>query len=261
VTQTAQAIDLVTPAALAALDCIPIADPLTVGVRINASQVTLDGVAGTARFNGSRNGEVVVVVESEIAEALRNSPLGALDITAALAPALNAVASSLGTVVVGPGQALDTATALDALFSKGNAGLVPLTHQGAVRALIGLSITDEPEPQAPVASAPNYPTAAELRQQRAGATSAAPRARTGLELLRDVSMEVTAQIGTTRMTINELLTLCDGAVVELDRAAGAPADLLVNGHMIAKGEVVVIDENFALRITEIVADEYPLPGS
>jgi flagellar motor switch protein FliN/FliY len=68
-------------------------------------------------------------------------------------------------------------------------------------------------------------------------------------------MDVTAQIGSTRMTISELLALHEGAVVELDRAAGAPADLLVNGHLIARGEVVVIDENFALRITEIVSDE------
>ncbi len=56
------------------------------------------------------------------------------------------------------------------------------------------------------------------------------------------------------MTLNELLALTDGAVIELDRAAGAPADLLVNGRLIARGEVVVIDENFGLRITEIVSD-------
>jgi flagellar motor switch protein FliN/FliY len=74
-------------------------------------------------------------------------------------------------------------------------------------------------------------------------------------MLRDVAMEVTAQIGSTRMTVSELLALSDGAVVELDRAAGAPADLLVNGHLIARGEVVVVDENFGLRITEIVLSE------
>ena len=91
-----------------------------------------------------------------------------------------------------------------------------------------------------------------------GNPAARPSLRTGLDLLRDVSMEVTAQIGSTRMTISELLSLNEGAVVELDRAAGAPADLLVNGHLIARGEVVVIDENFALRIVEIVADD-PVP--
>jgi flagellar motor switch protein FliN/FliY len=75
-----------------------------------------------------------------------------------------------------------------------------------------------------------------------------------MDLLRGVEMDVTAELGRTRMTLNELLGLTDGAVIELDRAAGAPADLLVNGRLIARGEVVVIDENFGLRITEIVAD-------
>jgi flagellar motor switch protein FliN/FliY len=56
------------------------------------------------------------------------------------------------------------------------------------------------------------------------------------------------------MTINELLSLRTGAVIELDRAAGDPADLFVNGRLIARGEVVVVDEDFALRVTEIVAN-------
>ena len=253
--QIAQDTDVVTAGAQAALECIPIADPLTVGPAITAAEAALDGVAVTARFTGSRNGDVLVIVEAAVADALQNSPLGALDITAALAPALNAVASTLGTVVTGPGQSLDPETAIGALFSKPNAALVPLTHEGVVRAMIGLAVADADEPEAPSHTTPNYPSAEELRAQKAAAPAAAPRFRSGLELLRDVSMEVTAQIGSTRMTIHELLTLSDGAVVELDRAAGAPADLLVNGHLIAKGEVVVIDENFALRITEIVNDE------
>ena len=58
----------------------------------------------------------------------------------------------------------------------------------------------------------------------------------------------------TRMTVGELLSLHPGEVVELDRAASAPADLLVNGTLIARGEVVVVDEDFGLRISEIVTD-------
>ncbi|MFC6411087.1 flagellar motor switch protein FliN [Planobispora longispora] len=71
-------------------------------------------------------------------------------------------------------------------------------------------------------------------------------------MLHGVEMSVTAELGRTRMTIRELLSLSPGAVVELDRAAGSPVDLLVNGRLIARGEVVVIDENFGIRITEIV---------
>ena len=76
----------------------------------------------------------------------------------------------------------------------------------------------------------------------------------GIELLHGVDMEVTVEIGRTRMTVRDLLDLTPGAVLELDRAAGSPADLLVNGRLIARGEVVVIDEDFGLRITEIAVD-------
>jgi len=69
-----------------------------------------------------------------------------------------------------------------------------------------------------------------------------------------VAMEVTVEIGRTRMTVQELLSLYPGEIVELDRAASAPADLLVNGTLIARGEVVVVDEEFGLRITEVVTD-------
>jgi flagellar motor switch protein FliN/FliY len=75
----------------------------------------------------------------------------------------------------------------------------------------------------------------------------------GVELLHGVAMEVTVELGRTRLSVRELLALCPGDVLELDRAAGSPADLLVNGRLIARGEVVVVDEDFALRVTEIVA--------
>ena len=74
-----------------------------------------------------------------------------------------------------------------------------------------------------------------------------------LQLLRDVVMGVSVELGRTRMTVRELLSLAPGAIVELDRAAGSPVDLLVNGTLMARGEVVVVDEEFAVRVTEIVA--------
>jgi flagellar motor switch protein FliN/FliY len=57
------------------------------------------------------------------------------------------------------------------------------------------------------------------------------------------------------MTVNDLLSLRNGSVIELDRAAGEAADLFVNGRLIARGEVVVVDENYALRITQIVTED------
>jgi flagellar motor switch protein FliN len=74
-----------------------------------------------------------------------------------------------------------------------------------------------------------------------------------LSRLHDVPVELSVEIGRTRMTIGETLALGPGAIVTLNRLAGEPVDLLVNGRPIARGEVVVIDEEFGLRITEVVA--------
>ena len=72
-----------------------------------------------------------------------------------------------------------------------------------------------------------------------------------LARLHDVPVELTVEIGRTRMTIGETLALGPGAIVSLNRLAGEPVDLLVNGTPIARGEVVVIDEEFGLRVTEV----------
>ena len=75
-----------------------------------------------------------------------------------------------------------------------------------------------------------------------------------LERLYDVPVELAVEIGRTRMTIRETLALGPGSIVTLNRLAGEPVDLLVNGKPIARGEVVVIDEEFGLRVTEVVSD-------
>jgi flagellar motor switch protein FliN len=76
-----------------------------------------------------------------------------------------------------------------------------------------------------------------------------------LERLYDVPVELAVEIGRTQMTIRETLSLGPGSIVSLNRLAGEPVDLLVNGKPIARGEVVVIDEEFGLRVTEVVAGE------
>jgi flagellar motor switch protein FliN/FliY len=75
----------------------------------------------------------------------------------------------------------------------------------------------------------------------------------GLERLHDVLVELTVEVGRTRMTIRDTLALGPGSIISLDRLSGEPVDLLVNGKRIARGEVVVIDEEFGLRITDVVA--------
>ena len=74
-----------------------------------------------------------------------------------------------------------------------------------------------------------------------------------LERLYDVPVELAVEIGRTQMTIRETLALGPGSIVTLNRLAGEPVDLLVNGKPIARGEVVVIDEEFGLRVTEVLA--------
>jgi flagellar motor switch protein FliN/FliY len=83
-------------------------------------------------------------------------------------------------------------------------------------------------------------------------------AKTGKEtgnigLILDVPLQVTVELGGTRMKIKDILDLGIGSIVELDKLAGDPVDVYVNGKMIAKGEVVVIDENFGIKITDIIS--------
>jgi flagellar motor switch protein FliN/FliY len=81
-----------------------------------------------------------------------------------------------------------------------------------------------------------------------------PHQDTGnLNLILDVPLEISVELGSTKMRIKEILDLGIGSIIELDRLAGELVDILVNGKLIAKGEVVVIDENFGVKITDIVS--------
>lgn len=78
---------------------------------------------------------------------------------------------------------------------------------------------------------------------------------TNLDLLLDVSLRVSVELGRTELSIKEILGLGPGSVVELDKLAGEPVDILVNNRLIAKGEVVVVDENFGVRVTDIISPQ------
>jgi flagellar motor switch protein FliN/FliY len=184
------------------------------------------GAAVTAALGGEVSGDIVLVLSREIVSALTNSPVGPMDVATALRPALEAAAAALGRVRVAAERVEDVVPALDGLRDKGVFLAVPLIGGAEISATLALQVT--------------LPRARERRGS--------------LDLLRNVAMEVTVEIGRTRMTVSELLSLHPGEVIELDRAAGAPADLLVNGTLIARGEIVVVDEDFGLRISEIVTD-------
>jgi flagellar motor switch protein FliN/FliY len=74
-----------------------------------------------------------------------------------------------------------------------------------------------------------------------------------LDLLMNVSLAVTAELGRCTMRVSDVLKIGRGTIVELDRLAGAPIDVLVNARLIARGEVVAIDDRFGVRVTEVVA--------
>lgn len=74
-----------------------------------------------------------------------------------------------------------------------------------------------------------------------------------LEMLLDVPLSVTVELGRTRMTIQELLAIGPGSVVELDKIAGEPLDIMVNDRLVARGEAVVVNDKFGIRITDIVS--------
>ncbi len=77
-----------------------------------------------------------------------------------------------------------------------------------------------------------------------------------LRLLMSVPLTVSVEIGSAKKKVKEILEFSQGTIIELDRQAGAPVDVIVNGHLIARGDVVVIDDNFAVRITEIVKSKF-----
>lgn len=73
--------------------------------------------------------------------------------------------------------------------------------------------------------------------------------------VRDIPLDVTVELGRTRLLIKDILDLSTGAIIELDKVAGEPVDLFANGLLVARGEVIVIDDNFGVRVTEIITAE------
>jgi flagellar motor switch protein FliN len=73
-----------------------------------------------------------------------------------------------------------------------------------------------------------------------------------LKLILDIPVEVKVEVGQSRLTISEVLNLAPGSIIELDRTAGSPADLIVNGTKVGQGDVVIVDESYGIRLTRLV---------
>jgi flagellar motor switch protein FliN/FliY len=98
-------------------------------------------------------------------------------------------------------------------------------------------------------------TSTEMDTMSVSPIKPAVSAPNNIELLMDVSMRVTVELGRTRMQLAQILELQHGSVVELDRLAGDAVDIFVNDCMVARGEVVIVDDKFGVRITEMVSSK------
>lgn len=236
-----------TRAASAAAEVLPSVNSLTVGPAEPGNAATLRGyVTGCIANLPALNGDIAILVGEELVAVLESSPLQGLDLGATLQPALDAAAEVLGSNTEAARQ-----LSLDMIFADLGAPftVVQLTGTGFAGALlIPDRLLVKRDPVAVSDTAAFTPASGVLNPLAIPDHSP----RRGIEMLHGVDMELTVELGRARMTVRELLALSPGAVIELDRAAGSPADLLVNGRLIARGEVVVVDEDFGLRITEII---------
>jgi flagellar motor switch protein FliN/FliY len=240
-------------------------------------------------FGDAVVGEVTLVLDEQFATLMEAAaPDGSL-LTASL-PALQAAAGALdGVVTTRPAieHAGEIATATLLTSVMGDFVIVPLLEGDNVVALMVLRVLEEvaaaPAASAPSAPPPAYaapvaaPAAAPPAPALVAASAAVPPAPTGeialhvfqpladhgggpgparpLALLNDVKLQIVAELGRRRMKVRDLVALAPGSVIELDRAAGSPVDVMVNGALLAHGEVVVIDEEFGIRLSEIVMED------
>ncbi len=110
---------------------------------------------------------------------------------------------------------------------------------------------EAPEAAADSESAGQNYSPDELRDD--GSKSAQPPADVNLDLILDVPVSVSLQVGSTEITIRDLVQLVEGSVVALDRESSEPMDVMVNGTLIAHGEIVVVDDSFGIRLTDVVS--------
>jgi flagellar motor switch protein FliN/FliY len=101
-----------------------------------------------------------------------------------------------------------------------------------------------------VPSSSPSPTPASFPSIDGGGAVPAPK---NIDFILDIPMQVTVQVGSTKMVIRELLQLGQGSVIELEKLAGEPMEVLVNNKLVARGEVVVVNEKFGIRLTDVIS--------
>lgn len=220
-------------AADALVVALPTTAPLSaVALPGGATPAALDAAANgvVASFVGGLSADLVLVLtDLGAVTAAGGAEHGIVDVTDVLRPSLEAAASVLGIGVLGDARLESGA----ALLADPETAVFELTAGGVPGGWFGIRVRENG-----TVSASHAPTVA------------APVGNLGR--INNVEMTLTVEIGRTRMSVRDVLGMEPGAVVELDRSAGAPADVLLNGRLIAHGEVVVVDQDYAVRITKIL---------
>lgn len=211
--------------ALAAL--IPTTTPVTAVLADRAGPLPVAN-AVSASFIGSVSADLSVVL-SDITSVAGAGASDLLSLTDVLRPALEAATSGLGAGVLDEARVDDGAE----LFSDPEATVFTLTSNGTHAGWFAIRLRSN----GTVGTAPT-----QVLTDLSGK----------LGRINDVDMALTVEVGRARMSVRDVLSLEPGGVIELDRSAGAPADVLLNGRLIAQGEIVVVDQDYAVRITRIL---------
>jgi len=223
-----------TQAAEALAAQLPTAVPLAVVAQPGgATPVALEtaGDAVVASFVGGLSADLVLVLtDLETITAAGGTEHGIVDVTDVLRPSLEAAAGVLGVGVLGDARR----ESASALLADPDTVVFELTAGGTPGGWFALRIREN----------------GTVSQSVAAPSTTLPAGNLGR--INNVEMTLTVEIGRTRMSVRDVLGMEPGAVVELDRSAGAPADVLLNGRLIAHGEVVVVDQDYAVRITKIL---------
>lgn len=151
--------------------------------------------------------------------------------------------NELGGLDLGEGAL--TQEQLDALLAAADAeGEASSPAEDGLGALLGEDALGGAAPAPSVVDLPSFGTS--------GMGTALSGAAHGMGRVRDIPLEVTVELGRTRLLIRDILDLGTGSIIELDKIAGEPVDLFANGLLLARGEVVVIEDNFGVRLIEII---------
>ncbi len=220
-----------TAAAAALTDLLPTVTPLGAAVHPGGlpARVSATGTV-TASFVGALSADIALVLTDAASLAGAGGTDSSLvSLADVLRPSFERATSVLGAGVLGQSRTEDGA----ALFSDPETVIFELTGAAETAGWFAIRIREH---------APNG----------AGARASDKSMIGKLGRINNVEMTLTVEIGRTRMSVRDVLGLEPGRVIELDRSAGAPADVLLNGRLIAKGEVVVVDQDYAIRITKIL---------